>query len=122
MIERVRERKEQHRARSRTYRVGFATAGSLLILAGIFLSLPFVPGPGTVLILIGLGMLALEFDRAERLLERILDRVERATEQASKAGPVQKALAGAAVVALAAGVVGAAFLWDLPLLPGYLGR
>ena len=118
MIERVRERKEQHRARSRAYRVAFAGVGTTLVVSGLVLSLPFVPGPGVLLIALGLAMLALEFDRAERLLERVLDRLERMTEQAAKAGRVQKALAGAAVVVLATAVVGAVVLWDLPLLPG----
>ena len=118
MVERVRERKEHHRTRSRPYRVAFASVGALLVVAGLVLSLPFIPGPGILLIAIGLAMLALEFDRAERLLERVLVRLDRLTDQAAKAGPLQKALAGAAVVALATAVVGAAVLWDLPLLPG----
>ena len=122
MVERVRERKEQHRTRSRPYRIAFATVGSLFVVAGLLLSLPFVPGPGILLIAIGLAMLALEFERAERLLERVLVRLDRLTDQAAKAGPREKALAGAAVVALASAVVGAAVLWDLPLLPGYVRR
>ena len=32
-------------------------------------------------LVVGLGMLALEFDRAERLLEKILDRVEETRER-----------------------------------------
>ena len=33
---------------------------------------PGIPGPGILVILIGLSFLALEFDRAERLLEKVI--------------------------------------------------
>jgi uncharacterized protein (TIGR02611 family) len=113
MIERVRERKELHKQRGRLYRLGFGVAGGLVILAGLVLSLPGVPGPGIVLILVGLGMLALEFDRAERLLERVLDRVEQATE-ASRG----KKLVAVGILAAAAAVLAVAvLLWDVPLVP-----
>jgi hypothetical protein len=112
MIERVRERKETHKQRGKLYRIGFGIAGGTLILAGLFLSLPGVPGPGIVVVIIGLGMLALEFDRAERLLERALDRVEDVAE----AGRGKQGLLVAAG-ALAAAATAAALLWDLPLLP-----
>jgi hypothetical protein len=74
-----------------------------------------VPGPGLVLVAVGLGILALEFDPAERLLERILDRVESARERAS---PLQQAavLGAGVVAAIAIGV--AFFVWDVPVLPG----
>ena len=44
-------------------RIGIAMVGGLLVLAGAVLSLPLVPGPGFVLILAGLGVLSLEFER-----------------------------------------------------------
>lgn len=67
--------------RSRAYRIGFAAAGFLVLVGGIVLSLPLVPGPGFVLIAIGLGMLALEFLWAERLLTSTVDRLERITSR-----------------------------------------
>lgn len=45
--------------------------GTLLILIGIPLSLPGIPGPGTALILAGLAVLATEFIWAKHLLEKI---------------------------------------------------
>jgi uncharacterized protein (TIGR02611 family) len=118
MIERVRERKERHKQRSRVYRVVFAVGGVIVILLGLLLSLPGVPGPGILLLVVGLGMLALEFDRAERLLERILDRVEHVVDQAADAPRWQQAL-GIAVTLLAMVAVTMAFvLWDVPILPG----
>jgi hypothetical protein len=44
-------------------RIGIAIAGGLVIAAGIVLSVPLVPGPGLLVILLGLGILSLEFER-----------------------------------------------------------
>jgi uncharacterized protein (TIGR02611 family) len=44
-------------------RIAIAIVGGLLVLAGVVLSLPLVPGPGFLLILSGLGVLSLEFER-----------------------------------------------------------
>jgi uncharacterized protein (TIGR02611 family) len=118
MIERVRARKERHKQRHVLYRVVVAAAGVLVILAGVALSLPGVPGPGIVLIVVGLGLLALEFDRAERLLERLLERVEHVVDQASDAPRWQQALGAVVTLAAMAAVVTAFVLWDVPVLPG----
>jgi|ERR671918_431199 uncharacterized protein (TIGR02611 family) len=114
-IERLRRRKELHRQRNRFYRVAVAVVGFLVLLFGIVLVLPGVPGPGILLIGLGLAILALEFDRAERLLERILDRVEAARERTSALQEAVIAVVG--LLAIAAYVV-AAILWDIPILPG----
>ena len=81
MLLRLQERRVRHLGRSHAYRVAFATLGFLVLIGGIVLSLPLVPGPGFVLIAIGLGMLALEFVWAERLLESSVDRLERVTQR-----------------------------------------
>ena len=52
----------------RTCRV---VGGMLLLLVGLFLSLPGIPGPGIVIIVLGLGILSSEFDWAERLYTRL---------------------------------------------------
>jgi uncharacterized protein (TIGR02611 family) len=77
MLHLLHERRRHHRKRSRLYRIAFAAGGFAVLLAGIVLSLPLVPGPGFVLVAIGLGMLALEFRWAERALERAVDALER---------------------------------------------
>jgi aminoglycoside 6'-N-acetyltransferase len=115
-MHRLRDRKEHHKRRSRLYRASFATAGVLVILAGLAL-IP-LPGPGWLIVAVGVFMLALEFDRAERLLEKILDRLEDVTEQAQKAGPWAKALLALVAVGGVAAVATAFVLWDVPLLPG----
>jgi uncharacterized protein (TIGR02611 family) len=106
-VDRVRERKEEHKQRGKLYRFVVALGGVLLVLLGLALSLPGIPGPGLLIVAAGLAVLALEFDRAERLLEKILVRVERVSESAKRASPLRKAVVatGAALVAAAAVVV-----------------
>jgi hypothetical protein len=113
-IEKLRERRQRHAERSRLYRILFAAIGGLLIVGGLFLSVPGVPGPGLVVVAIGLGMLALEFDRAEHLLERILYRLDDARD-ASR--PVQVALVTAAILLAAGAFVLTAVFFDVPFLP-----
>jgi uncharacterized protein (TIGR02611 family) len=115
-IERLRERKERHKQRGKIYRVVWVIVGSLIVLAGLALSLPGIPGPGLLLAAFGLGMLALEFDRAERLLEKVLVRLERITDQASKASTTQKVLLGILALAVAAAAVVAVAIWGIPYL------
>jgi uncharacterized protein (TIGR02611 family) len=118
MIERIRERKEHHKQRGRLYRAAWVLGGVIVMLAGVALSLPGVPGPGLLLVVVGLGMLALEFDRAERLLERVLERVEHVVDQAQDAPRWQQILGGVVTLALMVAVVAAFVLWDVPVLPG----
>ena len=109
LLARLRERRERHARRGVAYRIVFAATGFTVVAGGIVLSLPLVPGPGIPLIAAGLAMLALEFDWAERLLERIVLRVDRLL------------LSRRAVLAVAAVIAGAAaftvLLWDVPFLP-----
>ncbi|MEJ0099676.1 MAG: PGPGW domain-containing protein [Pseudomonadota bacterium] len=55
-------------------RIGIAIAGGAVILAGVVLSIPLVPGPGFLLILMGLGILSLEFERPRIWLARIKEK------------------------------------------------
>lgn len=115
-IQRLRERKQRHKQRSLPYRFAFATSGVVVILGG--LALVPLPGPGWLIVAIGVGMLALEFDRAERLVEQLYHRLEQAAEQAARAGPVQKALGIALVLAGVGAAAAAVLVWDVPFLPG----
>ena len=116
LIERVRARRARHKQRNRIYRVGFAAAGFVVLLAGVIMLV--TPGPGIPVILLGLGMLALEFAWAERWLERVLVRAEAAVDQVARGSPWQRAalvaLGVVSVIALGAIVI----LWDLPYVPG----
>ena len=99
-----------------TYRVVVGLIGATVVVIG-FILIP-LPGPGWLIVAVGVFMLALEFDRAERLLEKILDRLEDVSEQAQSAGPWAKA--GLALIALSglAATIAAFVLFDVPLLPG----
>jgi hypothetical protein len=44
-------------------RIGIAIAGGLVVAAGVVLAMPLIPGPGLLLIALGLGILSLEFER-----------------------------------------------------------
>jgi uncharacterized protein (TIGR02611 family) len=105
LIERLLERREEHRTRHPVYRVGFAVVGSLILIAGVVMLV--TPGPAFVLIPIGLAMLALEFAWAERLLERALLQAEKAREKAAGTTPRQRiagAILGAGAAAAAVAV------------------
>jgi uncharacterized protein (TIGR02611 family) len=112
-IRRLRERKERHQQRGKLYRISFAAIGIVIILLGVIL-IP-LPGPGWLIVAIGVGMLALEFDRMERLLERILDRIEATSEKLSN---LQKLLLGLLAIVGVAGWIAVIVLWEVPLLPG----
>ncbi len=107
----------RHAQRGIVKRVLVVIAGVILVLAGIVLSGPGIPGPGFLLVLLGLSFLALEFDRAERLLERAIMWADNAKVRAVNASPRQKALTGAAAVLAIAAFVAAAIRYDIPLLP-----
>jgi uncharacterized protein (TIGR02611 family) len=117
LIRKLRERKIRHKQRHIVHRAGVVMLGGLLVVAGIVMSGPGVPGPGIATILLGLFLLALEFERAERLLERAIVWGERAAARAERTSTAQRVAAGIlGVLALAAFVV-AAILWNIPLLP-----
>jgi uncharacterized protein (TIGR02611 family) len=117
LLVKLRERKERHKERHIVYRSGVVVLGVLIVAAGIIMSGPGVPGPGIAVIIIGLGFLALEFDRAERLLEQAIIWADRAKDRAEETSTKQRVLAGIAGALAVAAFVAAAILWDIPLLP-----
>jgi uncharacterized protein (TIGR02611 family) len=117
LIRKLRERKQRHKQRHILHRAGVVALGVLLVIAGIIMSGPGVPGPGIATILLGLFFLALEFERAERLLHRAIVWAERAAQRAERTTKGQRIAAGTAGMAALAAFVVAAFLWDIPLLP-----
>jgi uncharacterized protein (TIGR02611 family) len=117
LLIKLRERKERHEHRHIVYRAAIVVLGFLIVAAGIVMSGPGVPGPGIAVILIGLGFLALEFDWAERLLERAIIWADRAKDRAEETTTAQRVAAGLVGALALAGFVVAAVLWDIPLLP-----
>ncbi len=117
LLIKLEERKKRHAERSMVARVLVVIGGILLVLAGIVLSGPGIPGPGFLVILLGLSFLALEFDRAERWLAKAIVAADNAKERADNASPRQKAITAALTVLAIGAFVAAAILYDIPLLP-----
>lgn len=117
LIVKLHERRDRHRQRGRIYRTGIVLLGAFLVLAGIVMSGPGVPGPGIATILLGLFFLALEFDRAERMLERAILWAEAAKERAERSTRREQILSAVAGLLVVAATIAAILLWDIPLLP-----
>jgi uncharacterized protein (TIGR02611 family) len=117
LLVKLQERKERHKQRNVFHRAAVVVFGVLLVCAGIVMSGPGVPGPGILTIILGLGFLALEFDRAERLLERVIIWGDRTAERAEQTTTKQRVLAGIATALALGAFAVAAILWDIPLIP-----
>lgn len=117
LLIKLQERKVRHKQRHLVHRVAIVLAGILTVIAGIVMSGPGVPGPGIVTILIGLGFLALEFDRAERLMERVIIWGDKAADRAEQTTTKQRVIAGIATALALGAFAAAAILWDIPLVP-----
>ena len=111
----VRERRRRHRERSRIVRAAVVLAGFVVVLVGLAL-IP-LPGPGLLVTAVGLAVLALEFAWAERLLERTVDRMGKASDTVKRASRVQQLLLALLSILVAAAGITAAYAWDIPLLP-----
>lgn len=64
---RFRDKLERNPALKHTYRVGVAVVGTIVLVGGLIM-IPF-PGPGWLVVIAGLAILATEFVWAERLLD-----------------------------------------------------
>jgi uncharacterized protein (TIGR02611 family) len=115
-IQKLHERRERHQDRHKVIRAGVVVVGVLITLAGVVMTGP-VPGPGFLVIPIGLALLALEFTWAERLLERAVIWADDAKEKAERRSKGEKIASGVAVAVGIAAFVTAAILWDIPLIP-----
>ena len=105
LLLKLRERKERHKQRHPIQRAAVVVFGFFVVLAGIVMSGPGIPGP------------ALEFDRAERLLEKVIIWGDQVKDRAEETSTTQRIIVSfIAAVALAA-FVAAAILWDIPLMP-----
>ena len=64
-----------------TVRATRIVIGIVLVLLGILLSLPFVPGPGLLLVFGGLTVLSSEFEWARRWKTHLNDQFRRITRR-----------------------------------------
>jgi uncharacterized protein (TIGR02611 family) len=117
LLIKLQERKVRHKQRNLFERAGVVLVGILVVCAGIVMSGPGVPGPGILTIIAGLGFLALEFDWAERWLERVIRWGDRAAQRAERTSTKQRIVVGIAMAAGIAAFAIAAIEWDIPLVP-----
>ncbi len=106
--DRLRERRMRHRQRHILIRILFAFGGFAALLGGLVLMV--LPGPGIPLVIVGLGLLALEFRWAEAALGRAL-------RQAARVRPRkrwQRIVGGVGVVAAGVGAAVVFAVWGLP--------
>ncbi|MGD0016605.1 MAG: PGPGW domain-containing protein [Verrucomicrobiia bacterium] len=62
-------------------RVARITAGVVVLLVGLIMAIPGVPGPGLLVMFIGLSILAVDFVWAHRLKTRIQDTTKNAMDK-----------------------------------------
>ncbi len=101
----------KHRSRQgffhrHTKRVVVSIAGFGLVIVGVVLAMPLVPGPGGLVIIAGLALLATEFDWAERWLHRARDRW---ADAARRVGVDPKAATAGAIIVVV--VITGVALW-----------
>jgi hypothetical protein len=87
-------------------RVTIAIAGGLVLLIGV--ALLVLPGPGLLLVLAGLLILASEFPKLERYVDPVRDRAMKAAED-SVSSPLR--IAGSVLAGL--GLIAAGIVWGL---------
>src|SRR5437870_11818941 len=106
ILDRVRDQRDRHKERRRVVRVAVVLAGFVVVLAGLAM-IP-LPGPGLLVTAVGLALLALEFVWAERVLERTIDHMGKATDRVKRAGLAQRLILGLLGVLVAAAAMTAA--------------
>jgi UPF0716 family protein affecting phage T7 exclusion len=71
-------RKRREKPAHPVWRALRVATGALVLMAGIFLAIPFIPGPGVVLILVGLWIVSADIRLARRALMRVRISLRRA--------------------------------------------
>jgi uncharacterized protein (TIGR02611 family) len=104
-----RDRLRAHPALGPAYRFGVGILGFAVILLGLFL-IPF-PGPGWLVVFLGLGILATEFAWAERLLDFARHQFSRWTGWLRRQNLGTRLLLGAGTAAIVAAVAFGYVAW-----------
>jgi uncharacterized protein (TIGR02611 family) len=100
----ARPRSRRRGIRGHAIRLGVTVIGFIVLLAGVIMLV--TPGPGLLVVLAGLAVLAREYVWAERSLERIRHRAEDAFHAAT-ASPARIVLS----VAITVGAITAVIMW-----------
>jgi uncharacterized protein (TIGR02611 family) len=98
-----RDRLRANPALKLAYRIAVGVVGAAVVLLGLFL-VPF-PGPGWLVVFIGLGILATEFAWAERLLHFARSKVRAWTHWFATRSLAVRGLLGIATLIVVAGAV-----------------
>jgi uncharacterized protein (TIGR02611 family) len=88
-------------------RLAILIVGTVVLLAGI--AMLALPGPGMVVIIVGLVILAQEFTWAERLLDIAVEKVAAANARAQESRHGRRMLAASGIGLMLAGVVAIVF-------------
>ena len=81
-------------ARAQFWRICRIAGGIMLLLVGLFLSLPGIPGPGIVLIFVSFGILSRDFEWAKRWHLRLKDTAHRIINRRKTATHQEQTAAG----------------------------
>ena len=100
----ARQRQRRRGIRGHAIRLGVTVLGFVVLLAGLIMLV--TPGPGVLVVLAGLALLAREYVWAERFLDRMRDRAEDAFHAAT-ASPARIVLS----VAITLGAITAVVMW-----------
>lgn len=115
-FQRLHARLHANPATALVTKVVVGLVGTLVIAAGVVMMV--APGPAIVVIPIGLAILALEFEWAERLLSKARAKAREAKERAAAKDPAQRrrewAVKGGLTLLVLAVVVGYVVLYDWP--------
>ena len=101
-----RARLKRNPALALAYRIGVAVVGTAIVVAG--LALVPLPGPGWLIVFVGLGVLATEFAWAERLLDFGRRTLRSWLRWLARQHLAVRVLVSMATLAFVAGVVGLA--------------
>ncbi len=115
IVQRLQAQRAKHKSRGVPFRAATAVAGFLVVALGI-LALPF-PGPGWLIIFIGLAVLSLEFTWAGRALDWLLEQVARFQQRVQRASPGERLAMVLVLVVIAAAILAWAYFGDIPLIP-----
>lgn len=117
---RLHARLHAHPVTGLVTKVVITVIGTLVVLVGIVLSGPGVPGPGLVVIVFGLAILSTEWEWADRLLKRARAWLHRQREKARQMDPVVRrrriVLGLVAVIVVTGAVLSYLWFYDWPAL------
>lgn len=112
-IDRARELREkirQNKGLDAVYRIVVAVVGTAIILAG--LALVPLPGPGWLIVFVGLGILATEFGWARRVLDYARKKVGAWTDWVQDQNWFVRILLGLGCLAIVAGMIYGYIWWQ----------